>query len=90
MSRKEFRARITSKNQLTLPAGISALLHVGPGDSVRFEVEEDGTVVVAPPSVRERLAPLIGRHRVGKGMSAEEVDAWIREMRGHDDYDDRT
>ncbi len=88
MSRKEFRARITSKNQLTLPAGISALLHVRPGDSVRFEVQEDGTVVVAPPSVRERLAPLIGRHRIGQGLSLDEIDRWVREMRGREDDDE--
>jgi AbrB family looped-hinge helix DNA binding protein len=88
MKGKEFRSRITSKNQLTLPAGISALLHVGPGDEIRFEVEEDGRVIVAPPSVRERLKPLVGRWRQGKGLGAQEVDAWIREIRGHDDDSD--
>jgi AbrB family looped-hinge helix DNA binding protein len=85
---KGFTAKITSKNQLTLPAGISALLHVGPGDSLRFEVSDDGTVSVAPPSVRERLAPLIGRWRVGEGLSREEVDQWMHEIRGYDEYDD--
>jgi AbrB family looped-hinge helix DNA binding protein len=85
MNRKEFRAKITSKNQLTLPAGISALLHVGPGDELRFAVEEDGTVTIAPPSVRERLKPLIGRWRRGAGLSGDAIDAWVREMRGRED-----
>ncbi len=82
MKRKEFRARITSKNQLTLPAGVSALLEVGPGDSIRFEVGDDGTIVVAPPPVRERLAPLVGRRRRGAGKSFAQVDAEVRELRG--------
>ncbi|HUY40789.1 MAG TPA: AbrB/MazE/SpoVT family DNA-binding domain-containing protein [Candidatus Dormibacteraeota bacterium] len=89
MSGKEFKARITSKNQLTLPAGISALFHVGPGDDLRFEVQDDGTVTVAPPAVRERLAPLVGTWRAGEGLEAAEIDTWLRDVRGHDDYDDR-
>jgi AbrB family looped-hinge helix DNA binding protein len=84
MRGKEFKAKITSKNQLTLPAGISALLHVGPGDELRFEVEENGTVTVAPPGVRERLQPLVGRWRKGEGLTSEEIDAWVRDVRGHE------
>jgi len=81
MESKEYRAKITSKNQLTLPAGVSAFLRVGPGQEVRFEVSDEG-VTVKPLSMEERLAPLIGRHRVGKGMSYDEVDAYMRELRG--------
>ena len=82
MAGKEFRARITSKNQLTLPAGVSALLNVGPGDSIRFEVAEDGAIIVSPPTVRERLTPLLGCRRTGAGKTREEIDAEIREARG--------
>jgi AbrB family looped-hinge helix DNA binding protein len=82
MKGKEFRARITSKNQLTLPAGVSALLHVGPGDSIRFAVDDDGAIVISPPTVRERLAPLVGRRRVGTGKTRDEIDREIREARG--------
>jgi antitoxin PrlF len=85
MGRKEYKARITSKNQLTLPAGVSALLHVGPGDTLNFEVDDDGKVVVTPPSVRERLAPLIGIYRRGKGMSIEQINAEVRRLRGRED-----
>ena len=67
---------------MTLPKGVSALLNVGPGDSVRFEVSEDGSVVLLPPTVRERLAPLLGRRRRGAGLAPEAVDAMLREMRG--------
>ncbi len=82
MKSKEFRARLTSKNQMTLPKGVSALLNVGPGDSIRFELGDDGSIVLLPPSVRERLAPLVGRSRRGGGKSPETVDAEVREMRG--------
>ncbi len=82
MAGKDFKARITSKNQLTLPAGISAVLHVAPGDDLRFEVQEDGSVLIAPPSVRERLAPLAGRRRQGLGKGFDEIDAEIRSLRG--------
>ena len=84
MGNKEFRARITSKNQLTLPVGVSALLRVGPGDDLRFEVTPDG-IRVAPVSVRDRLAPLIGSRRKGKGKSLDEIDAEVRALRGQRD-----
>ena len=55
MKGKEFRARITSKNQLTLPAGVSALLNVGPGDSVRFEVTDAGTPALDGKAIRRQV-----------------------------------
>ncbi len=84
---KEYRARVTSKNQLTLPAGVSAFLHVGPGSEIRFEISEEG-VRVMPLSVEERLAPMIGRRRVGNGLSIDQVNAMVRELRGRDDDGD--
>ncbi len=67
---------------MTLPKGVSALLNVGPGDVLGFEVSEEGSIVLRPPSVRERLAPLLGRKRRGEGRSPEAIDAELREMRG--------
>lgn len=78
---KEYRAKITSKNQLTLPAGVSALLHVGPGDELRFQVTEAG-VSVRPVSLRERLSPVVGLYRKGRGKSAEQILRDVRELRG--------
>lgn len=74
---------MTSKNQFTLPAGISALMHIVPGDELTFNVnEEDGTVTVEGPSFEERARPWLGRWREGAGKTREEIDAWIRELRG--------
>lgn len=79
----EFRAKLTSKNQLTLPRGVSALLGVKPGDAVRFTVEDDGSVAVRALKPSERLAPWIGYFkRKGAAMSDEERNAFVRELRG--------
>jgi bifunctional DNA-binding transcriptional regulator/antitoxin component of YhaV-PrlF toxin-antitoxin module len=79
-----FRAKLTSKNQLTLPAGVSALLHARPGDVVSFSVdEESGTVTVAGPDFGERLGPWLGRWATDEnGASTGEIDNWLREIRG--------
>ncbi|MBV8491730.1 MAG: hypothetical protein JO199_14485, partial [Candidatus Eremiobacteraeota bacterium] len=63
-----------------LPAGVSALLRVGPGDSVRFEVTDNG-ILLSPLPVRERLAPLVGRWRRAAGKTSEQIDAEMRELR---------
>ena len=70
---------------MTLPKGVSALLNVGPGDTLHFEMGEDGSVVLLPPTVRERLAPLVGRNRLGVGKTGAELDAEMRELRGDPD-----
>lgn len=81
MSGKEFRSKVTSKGQLTLPAGISAFLHVKPGDHVRFEIVE-GTVLLGSVPLRERLEPIVGAWREGSGKTAESIDAELRDLRG--------
>jgi len=73
-------AKITSKGQVTLPvAGLEAL-HVGTGDVVTFEILADGVNVVSDR--RGRFSEYIGKYRAGKGKTAEEVDSWLRELRG--------
>ncbi len=39
-------AKITAKGQTTIPRGVRAALHVGPGDVIAWEVDEDGTATV--------------------------------------------
>lgn len=45
-------AKITSKGQTTIPAGIRAALYVAPGDTLVWEMRDDGTARV------RRVAPL--------------------------------
>ncbi len=79
-----FKAKLTSKNQLTLPAGVMALLHARPGGVVSTSVDEDsGTVTVAGPDFGERLAPWLGRWAADEhGATTGEIDTWLREIRG--------
>jgi AbrB family looped-hinge helix DNA binding protein len=81
-----YEAKITSKGQLTLPREIRRALGVGPGDQVAFELTERGVQVwpVHPPGAFHRLA---GRWREGEGMTIEEINAWLRDIRGHNEPD---
>ena len=75
------KAKITSKGQITLPLVVREALHVGTGDVVTFEVHADGVNVV-PERPPDRFVAYMGKYRVGKGKSADEVDLWLRELRG--------
>jgi antitoxin PrlF len=80
----ERRARITSKGQVTIPKEVREALGVREGDSLIFEVENGGahvSVVRKPVS----FADYEGAWREGDGMTWEEINAEIREFRGHDD-----
>jgi bifunctional DNA-binding transcriptional regulator/antitoxin component of YhaV-PrlF toxin-antitoxin module len=82
----QFSAKLTSKNQLTLPAGVSAFLHVRPGDSVTFTVDDgSGEIRVSGPDMGARLRSWAGRWSEAEGAEAEATDAWIRELRGERD-----
>jgi hypothetical protein len=59
--------------------------HLEPGDTINVELGEDGATGVSQPSVRERLAPLIGIYRRGKGLTIDEINAQVRWLRGRED-----
>ena len=80
----EQRARITSKGQVTIPKGVRAALGVKEGDSLLFEVE-DGVARVRALRKPVSFADYEGAWREGEGMSWEEINAEIREFRGHED-----
>lgn len=80
----EGKARVTSKGQITIPKEIRRALGVREGDSLMFEVEDGGARVRV---VREPIsfADYAGAWREGEGMSIEEINAYVRDLRGHDD-----
>jgi AbrB family looped-hinge helix DNA binding protein len=84
---KGISAKITSKGQITIPAAIRKSLGVKPGDHLRFEPQKNGFRVVRhnKESVFEQFRG-IGNPGIGSGREA--VMAYMREIRGHDDYDD--
>jgi AbrB family looped-hinge helix DNA binding protein len=80
----EQRARVTSKGQVTIPKAVRKALGIREGDSLLFEVE-DGEVRVRVARKPVSFADYAGAWREGKGMSIEEVNAYVRDLRGHDD-----
>lgn len=81
-----YRARITSKGQLTVPRQVRRLLGVDAGDEVAFEVGPNGVSVV-PIRPASRFREYEGAWRKGDGMTTDEIDGWLRTIRGHDEVD---
>ena len=82
-----FRAKVTSKGQITVPVEIRRSMGVKPGDNIRFEQQEGGIRVVrdSDESPFEKWRGIGGFPGMGKGREA--IVAYFREMRGHDDLD---
>lgn len=75
---QRFYAKLSSKNQITLPAQVRQVLGVGPGDRILFEIADDKKVALrAAPrlTVRELkgIVPAIDR------VMSDDFDAEIEE-----------
>lgn len=83
-----FRAKVTSKGQITVPVEIRKSLGVKPGDHLRFEQQEGDVRVIrdAEENVFEKYRG-IGTGFPINGKGREAIVAFFREMRGHDDID---
>ena len=79
-----YRARVTSKGQLTVPKSVRDALGVVPGDDLVFEVGPQG-VTIRPVRTGSAFAAIQGAWRQGRGVGAEQTDAWLRTLRGHDE-----
>lgn len=79
------KAKITSKGQITIPKEIREALGAKEGDSLVFEVENGGAKVSVE---REPVsfADYEGAWREGEGMTAKEVNEYVRWLRGRDEY----
>lgn len=79
-----FRATITSKGQITIPRAVREALGVRQGDVLHFELDGD-RAVVEPVISTVSFAGDEGLWREGVGLTIDEINAEIREMRGHDE-----
>ena len=80
-------AKVTSKGQVTIPVNVRKSLGLKPGDKLRFEPQEGGFRVV-----REIEENVFEKWR-GIGIAGiepgrEGVMAYMRELRGYDEFDD--
>ena len=75
-------AKVTSKGQVTIPKDIRRALGIEEGDSVVFEADENG-VYLRPARPTGVFARYAGIWREGEGLTIEEINAHIHEMRGY-------
>lgn len=72
-----YEATVTSKGQVTIPKEVRERLRLGPGQAVRFSLD-DGRAVMAP--AYKRLSELVGiLPRPRRVVSIEEMDEAIAE-----------
>lgn len=83
----EQKAKVTSKGQLTIPTNVRRALGINAGDSLAFEVEEDGTARIRVIRKPVSFADYAGIWREEDGMSVEEINAHVRELRGREAQD---
>jgi antitoxin PrlF len=77
----EQKARITSKGQITIPKAVRRALGVKEGDSLLFEIEGEN-VRVRVDRDPVSFADYAGVWREGEGMSWDEVNDYVRDLRG--------
>jgi AbrB family looped-hinge helix DNA binding protein len=81
------RAKITSKGQVTIPVEIRRALGVGAGDELVFEEGKHGVVVTPRRAGESVFAKYQGIGNPGIGSGREQILAYFRELRGHDNRD---
>ncbi len=67
---------ITAKGQTTIPKPIRDLLHLKPGDRVKYFIHPDGTVVLLPKLPVTALRGIV-KSRLGRPVTLEEMDEAI-------------
>lgn len=83
------RATVTSKGQITIPQEVRLRLGLKQGDQVVFVVENGMTVLKPARGEENPFEQYAGA--LGSLETKDEVNAWLGELRGDNDYhqDDR-
>src|SRR5439155_4971349 len=83
---EEVMSTISSKNQITLPVHLLRELGIGPGD--RLAVSRDGNRLVLRPRPRDWVTYHAGSLGSTYGRTKDEIDAYLRELRGEKERDE--
>jgi len=67
---------LTSKGQITIPKAVRERLHLETGDTVYFDVREDGTVILVPRNepVEAFVGLLKGKAKRRRPLTVEEMN----------------
>lgn len=84
---QSYSAKITSKGQITVPVEIRRSLGVKTGDKIRFVQQESGIGVVRDTD-ENPFEKWRGIGVPGIGPGRDGVMAYMRELRGYDEFDD--
>lgn len=76
------KAKLSSKGQITIPLEVRKALKLEEGDSVCFELAEDGSATLRVDLEEDRFEQWAGKWREGKGKTIEQIVAEQREQRG--------
>lgn len=79
------KAKITGDGQITIPKEVRDALEIKEGDSLVSEVENDGAARVSVEKDPTSFADYAGAWREGEGMTGQEVNEYVRWLRGHED-----
>jgi AbrB family looped-hinge helix DNA binding protein len=74
------QAKLTTKNQITVPASVRERLWLREGDVLEFEFAEDGRIVVRQKPAPDPLGAFLG---IEPRTSRERILADLRDARGH-------
>ncbi len=69
-------AKLSSKNQATIPKAVREYLHLKPGDRFRFFFQPDGAVVILPRIPTSALKGSVPKS--SRPISVEEMNAVIK------------
>jgi AbrB family looped-hinge helix DNA binding protein len=67
---------LTSKGQITIPKAVRERLHLETGDTVYFEIRDDGTVLLVPRNepLESLVGMLKGKSRRRRALTIEEMN----------------
>jgi AbrB family looped-hinge helix DNA binding protein len=71
----EYRAKITSKGQTTIPAELRAELELKPGDRIAFVQRADGSFTIKKDTAS--ISDLKGLIKLEKTPTQDQINDWI-------------